>query len=219
MAKNQQAAPGPVPRRSLSGWMIGAIGAAVVALAAIIAIVSTSDEPPASVPGLSQTQPVEITGAALAEYDADVSDPAIGTVAPTLAGSAFDGSPISVKPGRPTLVVFLAHWCPHCQREVPLLTQWQKAGGVPDGVDVIGVATGTDTSAPNYPPSQWLADEQFPFPTMADSDASAAATAFGLSGYPYFVALDADGKVVQRASGEIDPTTITPLLNSIASSA
>jgi hypothetical protein len=100
-----------------------------------------------------------------------------------------------------------------------VLTQWQKSGGVPSGVDVIGVATGTDSSAPNYPPSQWLADEHFPFPVMADSDSQTAAAAFGLGSYPYFVLLDSEGKVVQRASGEIDPNSLTPLLNSVASSA
>jgi cytochrome c biogenesis protein CcmG/thiol:disulfide interchange protein DsbE len=217
MAKKPTPAPSPERRRSISGWVIAGIGAAVVALAAIVATVSTSDKP-ASVPGLSQTQPVAVTGTALPKFSADPSDPAVGTVAPTLVGSGFDGSPIAVKPGRPTLVIFVAHWCPHCQREVPRLTEWQKTGGVPDGVDVIGVATGTDTSAPNYPPSQWLADEHFPFPVMADSEAFAAAKAFGLSGYPYFVLVDANGKVVQRAGGEIDPSTLTPLLNSVSSS-
>lgn len=217
MAKKQALASSPERGRSISGWMIGGIGAAVVALAAIVAIVSTSDKP-TSVPGLSQTQPVEVIGTALPTFDSETSDTAVGTVAPTLVGSAFDGSPIAVKPGRPTLLIFLAHWCPHCQREVPLLTQWQTSGGVPDGVDVIGITTGTDQSAPNYPPSQWLADEHFPFPVMADSDASAAATAYGLSVYPYFVLLDAAGKVVQRASGEIDPNSLTPLLSSVASS-
>jgi thiol-disulfide isomerase/thioredoxin len=218
MAKKPTAPSSPKPRRSISGWMIGAIGVAVVALAAIVAIASTSDKP-ASVPGLSQTQPVKVTGTPLPEFGSDATDPAVGTVAPTLVGSTFDGSPIDVKPGRPTLVIFLAHWCPHCQREVPVLTQWQKNGGVLDGVDVIGVATGTDTSRPNYPPSQWLANEHFPFPVMADSDTFAASSAYGLTGYPYFVLFDATGKVVQRASGEIDPSTLTPLLNSVASSA
>jgi hypothetical protein len=36
-----------------------------------------------------------------------------------------------------------------------------------------------------------------------------------LSGYPYFVLLDAGGKVVQRADGEIDPATLTPVLESL----
>jgi thiol-disulfide isomerase/thioredoxin len=209
MAKKHTAAPSPEPRRSISGWVIGGAAAAIVALAAIVAIVSTSDDPP-SVPGLSQTQSVAVTGSPLPSFEKDVPDTAVGTVAPTLVGASFDGTPVVVKPGRPTLVIFLAHWCPHCQREVPVLTQWQQRGGVPDGLDVIGVATGTDSSAPNYPPSQWLEDEHFPFPVMADSDTYAAASAFGLSLYPYFVLLDATGKLVQRASGELDPSTLIP---------
>jgi thiol-disulfide isomerase/thioredoxin len=214
--KHPAAQPKP-PSKSISGWLIGGIAAAVVAVAATVAILTTHDEP-AAVEGLSQTQPVVVTGAALPTFGSDASDPAIGTAAPTLAGAKFDGSAISVEPGRPTLVIFLAHWCPHCQREVPVLTQWQKNGGVPAGVEVIGIATATDTSAPNYPPSQWLADEKFPFPVMADSDTYDAAKAFGLSVYPYFVVLDAKGTVVQRASGEIDPATLTPVLESVAAS-
>lgn len=215
MATKQTLAPSPQRRSALSGWVIGGIGVAIVATAAIVALVSTSDDEPAAVPGLSQTQPVAVTGTALPEFDGDAADSALGTVAPMLTGSAFDGSPISVRPGKPTLVIFLAHWCPHCQREVPLLTEWEKSGGVPAGVDVIGVATGTQASAPNYPPSKWLADEKFPFPVMADSEDQVAAGAFGLSSYPYFVLLDSGGKVVQRASGEIDPATLTPLLSSL----
>ena len=200
--------------RSISGWVIAGIAAAVVVIAAVIAVVSTGDEPP-TVAGISETSPVEVTGDALPVFASSTSDSAIGTVAPTLAGQQFDGTPIAVAPGRPTLVIFLAHWCPHCQREVPVLTQWEAAGGVPEGVDVIGVSTATDKALPNYPPSQWLADENFPFPVMADSDGSDAANAYGVSGYPYFVLLDADGSVVVRASGEIDPATLTPVLESL----
>jgi thiol-disulfide isomerase/thioredoxin len=218
MTNNQAAAPSSDHRRLLSGWWIAGIGAVVVALAAIVAVVSTSDDKPAEVPGLSQTRPVEVSGTPLPTFTKDTPDSAVGAVAPTLTGSAFDGTPITVAPGRPTLVIFLAHWCPHCQREVPALTQWQESGGVPEGVDVIAVATGTDSSLPNYPPSQWLAREHFPFPVMADSDEFAAAAAYGLSFYPYFVLLDSSGKVVQRASGEIDPASLTPLLASVASS-
>jgi len=201
-------------QHTISGWVIAAAAAAVVALLAIVAIVSTGDSS-SSDSGLSQTQPVEVTGTALPAYASDAVDAAVGLLAPGLAGAGFDGTPIVVQPGRPTLVIFLAHWCPHCRREVPVLTQWQQSGGVPEGVDVIGIATATDEALPNYPPSQWLADEKFPFPVMADSESSDAAKAYGLSGYPYFVLLDAGGKVVQRAAGEIDPATLTPVLESL----
>ena len=62
---------------------------------------------------------------------------------------------------------------------------------------------GTSPNQPNYPPSAWLADESWPTPVLADSTDSAAAKAFGLPGYPYFVAVDRTGRVVARTSGEI----------------
>ena len=32
----------------------------------------------------------------------------------------FDGAPLTIAPtGKPMLVVFLAHWCPHCNAEIP----------------------------------------------------------------------------------------------------
>jgi hypothetical protein len=87
MATKHAPAPSPERKRSISGWMIGGIGAAIVSLAAVIAIVSSSDEPAASPPGLSQTQPVEVTGTALPEFASDAPDSAIGVTAPTLSGT------------------------------------------------------------------------------------------------------------------------------------
>ena len=72
------------------------------------------------------------------------SDPDIGFTADTLTGRSFDGTPVSVHPGAPTLVVVVAHWCAHCQREVPRLVEWNTDGDVPDGLTVIGVATAAD---------------------------------------------------------------------------
>ena len=54
----------------------------------------------------------------------------------------LDGTPIDITPGgAPKMVVFLAHWCPHCNREIPRLIEWQQSGAVPDGLKVVGVAT------------------------------------------------------------------------------
>jgi hypothetical protein len=98
---------------------------------------------------------------------------------------------------------------------VPLLVQWEKDGLTPTGVDVIAVATGTDPANPNFPPSEWLAREEFPalWPVIADSADKKAANAFGLSGYPYFVLVDAQGKVFKRLSGEIPMDQLTEIIN------
>jgi len=101
------------------------------------------------------TAEVMVTGDArppLAEDD----DPAVGDEAPTLEGVAPDGSATSVEAtGEPALLPFLAHWCPHCQAELPRLVDLAEAGEL-DGRRTVAVLTGTDESAPNYPPAPWL---------------------------------------------------------------
>ncbi len=47
---------------------------------------------------------------------------------------------------------------------------------------------------------------------MADSSDFAAARAFGLPAFPYFVALDSHGKVVGRTSGEISTVDFAKLV-------
>jgi thiol-disulfide isomerase/thioredoxin len=152
----------------------------------------------------AETRPVRVTGTPLPRYEGG-ADAAVGRVIPTLDGASFDGTPVEITAdGRAKLVLFVAHWCPHCQREVPRLTEHLRADPLPADVDLITVATGTSPDRPNYPPSAWLAREQWPGRTiLADSNDSRAADAFGLSAYPFFAAIDKDGKLVARTSGEL----------------
>jgi hypothetical protein len=50
-----------------------------------------------------------------------------------------------------------------------------------------------------------LARENFPatWPVLADSADKVGGDAFGLAGYPYFVLVGGDGKVLWRSSGEV----------------
>ena len=77
------------------------------------------------------------------------------------------------------------------------------SGPMPAGADLLTVATSTIPDRPNYPPSAWLDREEWPGPVLADSADGTAARAFGLTGFPYFVAANAAGEVVARTSGEI----------------
>lgn len=196
-----------------SVWLIGGI-AALIAVAAIIAVASQSGSDEV-VAGVEEFQSVEVVGQALPEPVKGETDKAVGMTAPVLTGKGFTGNTIVTSPGAPTLLVFLAHWCPHCQREVPLLVQWQRDGLVPSGLDVIGIATSSDPASPNFPPSEWLAREEFPalWPVMADSGEKTAATAMGVSGFPFFVLLDSNGKVALRISGEIEMQALTEQIN------
>jgi cytochrome c biogenesis protein CcmG/thiol:disulfide interchange protein DsbE len=199
----------PQPRASRRA-VLSIVGVVIAALAIVAIAFSVGGD---SADAGAQTKPVEITGAALAPYTGTGDDPAVGTVAPQLHGSSFDGTPVHlVSDGRPKVVMFLAHWCPHCRAEVPRITDWLAERGMPADVDLYAVATGTSSDAPNYPPSKWLENAGWPIATMADDADSSAAAAFGLRSYPYFVVLDRSGEVVTRASGELTQDQFLALL-------
>jgi thiol-disulfide isomerase/thioredoxin len=211
VAERQKAADAAATQRRNRLLLWGGL-AAVVVLAVVVAVVGSggsSDD--ASGATKWETASVSVSGTPLPQYDSAVSpDPAVGDTIPTLEGkSVFDGTPVKIAPdGKPQLVLFVAHWCPHCQAEVPRMVSLAK-DGVFDGVHVTAVATGTNEAADNWPPSAWLHDVDWPFAVLADSADGTAAKAYGLSAYPYFVFVAADGTVAGRGTGELTPEQVT----------
>jgi len=203
---------------SARGWVIGAVLFVIVALAAVVAIALGGGDDGETTVGadgqkveVEQTRPVTVAGTPLAEFPGNgEADPAVGQKIPVLSGQDFAGETQQISPGKKMMLVFVAHWCPHCQVEVPLLAEWVTAGGLPAGVTMEVVATGTDRAAPNYPPSAWLDEEGLPG-TFVDDGKSAgypAAQAYGLTSYPYIVFVNSDGTVSARLSGEQPVATI-----------
>jgi thiol-disulfide isomerase/thioredoxin len=152
---------------------------------------------------VAEVWPVTLGGTPLVEKP-EGDDPAVGTPAPTLSGFAFDGTPVTVDPSKgPVMLVFLAHWCPHCNREIPELLAWRDAGGVPEGLQVIAVTTAVAPDRDNYPPSEWIPNMGWTWPVIADSQDNEAAIGFGVSGFPFSVIIGTDGTVLGRSSGEL----------------
>jgi cytochrome c biogenesis protein CcmG/thiol:disulfide interchange protein DsbE len=141
----------------------------------------------------------------LTTHAADGTDSAVGKQVPTITGTGFDDVKRTISPdsGKAQVILVVAHWCPHCQREVPRIVKWAKEGKLPDSVQVTTIATASSTSRPNYPPAAWLDRENWPFDTIADDEAGTAADALGLDGYPFIVFVKADGTVAKRTSGEL----------------
>lgn len=146
------------------------------------------------------------TSTSLPVYDATVTDdPAVGMAIPSVTGKDFDGKDITISgdDGKAKVIAFVAHWCPHCQREVPRLQEHLDDTPMPDDVELLTVSTSVKPGADNYPPQEWLEREGWTAPVLADDENSSVAQAYGLSSFPYFVVVDEDGKVVERASGEL----------------
>ena len=201
------------PRKRRSRRTPILIGAAVVAVVALVALLTTGSGSEGE--NIKQTRPVTITGQALPTYQSGTPDPAVGMAAPEITGATFDGTPLSItNDGTPKAVILLAHWCPHCQTEVAELTPWITEKGIPEGVEIVSISTSVNAAKPNYPPSKWLAD--WPVPTVADDSNSSSARAFGLSGFPFVVFIDADGKVVGRSEGSVAPETLYQILDQLA---
>jgi thiol-disulfide isomerase/thioredoxin len=158
-----------------------------------------------------------IRGEPLPPFEGPDGDPAVGQPVPEVAGSDFDGQPVTIEhDGRPKAILFLAHWCPHCQASVPLVQTWISAGGLPEGIDMVSVATGIDASRPNFPPDAWLDREGWTVPVIVDTDDSIAAT-YGLTAYPFWVFVRADGTVIARAAGEMSITDLERTLGGLVS--
>lgn len=146
---------------------------------------------------------VTVDGTALTPFASGSADPAVGQPAPVVTGVNFDGDPVTIGGSGPEIVAFVAHWCPHCQNEVPELVQAGNSPDWPDNVEVVAVASATSDNRDNYPPSAWLARENWQWDVLADDADSAASQAYGLSGFPFLVFLDADGNVALRTAGEL----------------
>jgi thiol-disulfide isomerase/thioredoxin len=187
-----------------------AIGVAVVALITTVILTFEGDttEDAFGTP--------ELSGDGLTLYAAGGFDPAVGQASPTVVGADFEGNPVEITDdGRAKIILFLAHWCPHCQAEVPIVQSWVNAGSLPVDVDLYAVATSIDRMRPNYPPSKWLEDEGWTEPILVDDELTSVARAYELNAFPYWVFVAADGTVFGRLSGRLGVTELDQLTGSL----
>jgi thiol-disulfide isomerase/thioredoxin len=164
----------------------------------------------------------DVAGDSLPPYptpgpDSPEADPGHMLVAPEVSGHDFDGTAIEIRhDGTPKAIVFQAHWCQHCQAEVPRVTKWLEVTGGVEGVDMFSVSTSLNAGAANYPPSTWLESENWPVPTIRDDTDNSVHRAYGYGGFPFWVFLDGDGRVFARIAGELDIEELQAILTELA---
>ena len=195
-----------------TGIIIGVVGGVVVLLL-VAAVVFGNQEV-----GAEYGDP-EVQGEALPLMppNAPIDDTATGFEYPNVRGQDFDGSTVTIDngDGRAKGIVFLAHWCPHCQDEVPRVQAWLDSTGGDPGVDLYSVATSMNSGRGNFPPSSWLEGEGWTVPTIRDDQQNSVLLSYGAGGFPYWVFTNADGTVAVRTSGQLTIDQLTTILNTL----
>jgi len=162
-----------------------------------------------------ETSSVQASGSVLPPFAEP--DPAMGMSAPTVIASTLDGDRVELGAGGgPVVIGFFAHWAPHSQEEMPQVVQWLDAPDLPTGVEVVAVSTSVRSESENYPPSAWFERVRWPNTVVLDSAEGAIASQFGLTGFPYWVAVNGDGEIVGRSAGQITEPMFRALLAAAA---
>jgi thiol-disulfide isomerase/thioredoxin len=177
---------------------------------------SSTAAPTTTSPVPMETAPVAITGEGLPVVAAG-EDAAIGLSSPRVAGVDFYGNDVVLGDSDgPQAIMFVAHWCPHCQDEVPAVQAWVDETGGVEGVEIVAVSTAVVPERPNYPPSEWFAGESWSSPVMIDDAEASSFLAFGGQAIPFWVFVDGAGNVYERIEGGVDVATLEAVMNDLA---
>jgi len=191
------------------------VGVAVLGFVVVVAVTSANEQ--LGVPSLDDIAgPVTVAGEDLIPLPQEGADPLTGqgVVSPIATALDLDGNEVVIgAPGQAQVLVFLAHWCPVCQQEVPVLVELIRAGGVPDDVELVAVLTGLDPSRPNWPPDVWLDREGFVGTIARDAQGDRLMRAFGLRAYPAWAVIDSEGRIVTRRTGLLPLVGIAQLFD------
>jgi len=201
---------------SLILWIVG--GVVGLGLIVLLALAIAGEE---NLDDAAAFGEVTVDGADLPFFDVTAEDPAIGIVAPTVTGGDWNGNEYTIgADGRAKIIVMLAHWCPHCQAEVPVVQDWVEAGGLPDGVDLYGITVLTNRlrDGSTWPPSAWLDGEGWTSPTLMDNEDGSIVSAYGLTSTPTYVVLDGNNVNLGRLAGEIGTAGLDALAGIAAAS-
>lgn len=196
------------------------VGVAVLAFVGVVAFLSAGET--SDLPSLEDVAaPVTVEGTPISvpyPEDAGVGDPAVGLPSPVIGALDYDDAPVTIgAPGQAQVLVFLAHWCPVCDQELPTLRDVVGADGVPDGVELVLVTTGLDPGRPNWPPARWLDDAGLgDVTTVRDDVGDPLMRAFGLRAYPAWAVIDAEGTVVARRQGLLSAVSVAQLFDTAA---
>jgi cytochrome c biogenesis protein CcmG/thiol:disulfide interchange protein DsbE len=138
-----------------------------------------------------------------------IPDAMVGHPAPAEALPRLDTGtviPLKGELSGPTLVTFFASWCVPCVQEAPALLALKA-----EGVRIIGVAYKDDPNASR----DFLTRNGDPFNTVVVDRNGRAGIDFGVDGVPDTFLVGADGVILAKHAGPIEPADATALLDRI----
>jgi thiol-disulfide isomerase/thioredoxin len=119
----------------------------------------------------------------------------VGEKAPGFTAETVGGGSVSVEGGaRATMLVFFATWCPHCQKEAPVMSELESQY---DGLRMVMV--GIDGEDDPEKVQRFVEEYDIESPAVYEPGLGSE---FGISGYPTTYVLDGDNRVVGAHSGE-----------------
>jgi thiol-disulfide isomerase/thioredoxin len=121
--------------------------------------------------------------------------------APMMGGGTMTWSSYA---GKPAVLAIWASWCPHCQKELPILAAAQAKY---PGVQLVSVTTAFGQE-PGPTPSEYMQQHSLTFPVGMDDANTTILKGLGVKGFPTVYYVGSDGKIVQVTEGEVDPAKI-----------
>ena len=120
----------------------------------------------------------------------------VGEKAPDFTAETVGGGSVSVGDGEAgaTMLVFFATWCPHCQREAPVMSELESQYD-----DLQLVMVGIDAQDNPDKVRQFAEEYDIESPAVYEP---LLGSEYGVSGYPTVYVLDENNKVVGAHSGE-----------------
>ena len=129
----------------------------------------------------------------------------VGQPAPSYAAVNLAGDSVSLADlrGKVVLLNVWATWCPPCREEMPGLEALHQELA-PQGLRVVGVSIDRSGAGPEI--NSFLQDNGVTFPILHDAD-ERVTRVFRTAGVPETFLIDADGTLLNRWIGKIDPAS------------
>lgn len=160
---------------------------------------------------------VTFSGTALPAFTSGQTDTGLGLAVPQVSGTDFAGNPQVISAnGKGKLIVALAHWCPYCQQELPVLVDWYDSTDLPDEVEVFLLTVFTTPERSNFPPEPWLTGAAWSGPVLVDDAAGSLAYALGITSVPYNLIVAPDGTVAARVTGGLSAEQLNGAIDYLA---